>query len=44
VQEVDTLPDEDQHALMTVMDGLVKKSQLAKMMQQHPRPRRARAR
>lgn len=36
VQEVDALPDEDQRALMTVMDGLVKKTQLAKMMRQRP--------
>ena len=41
VQEVDGLPDEDQRALMTVMDGLVKKSQLAKMMRQRPTTRRA---
>jgi transcriptional regulator with XRE-family HTH domain len=40
VQEVDALPDEDQRALMTVMDGLVKKTQLAKMMRQRPPARR----
>ncbi len=34
VQEVDVLPDDDQRALITVMDGLVKKAQLNKLMQQ----------
>lgn len=41
VQEVDALPDEDQRALMTVMDGLVKKTQLAKLMRQRSPGRRA---
>jgi hypothetical protein len=41
VQEVDALPDEDQRALITVMDSLVKKSQFAKVMRQ--RPTRARS-
>lgn len=34
VQEVDVLPDDDQRALITVMDGLVKNAQLNKLMQQ----------
>lgn len=34
VQVVDVLPDDDQRALITVMDGLVKKAQLNKLMQQ----------
>jgi transcriptional regulator with XRE-family HTH domain len=34
VQEVDVLPDDDQRALITVMDGLVKKAQFNKLMQQ----------
>jgi len=41
VQEVDALLDEDQRALMTIMDSLVKKSQFAKVMRQ--RPTRARS-
>ena len=36
VQEVDALPDEDQRALMRFLDGLVKKSQLDKVMRQRP--------
>lgn len=46
VQQVDGLPDEDQQALITVMDGLVKKTQLAKVLHPHTsrRPRAASAR
>lgn len=38
VQQVDALADEDQRALITVMDGLVKKTQLARVL----RPRQTR--
>ncbi len=41
VQAVDALPDDNQRALVTVMDGLVKKSQLAKVMRQRPGRSRA---
>jgi transcriptional regulator with XRE-family HTH domain len=41
VQQVDALPDEDQQALITVMDGLVKKTQFAQVLHSRngPRPR-----
>ncbi|MGH8077340.1 MAG: helix-turn-helix domain-containing protein [Lysobacter sp.] len=32
VQQVDALPDQDQQALITVMDGLVKKSQFVQVL------------
>lgn len=43
VQQVDALTDQDQQALITVMDGLVKKNQLAQVLnpQATRRPRSA---
>jgi len=44
VQQVDALPDEDQQALITVMDGLVKKTQFAQVLNPRRYPRTAGAR
>ena len=33
-REAETLPDEDQQALMIVLDSLVKRSQLTKLLEQ----------
>ncbi len=46
VQQVDALPDEDQQALITVMDGLVKKTQFAQVLHSRNgrRPRAANTR
>jgi len=41
VQQVDQLPDSDQQALIAVMDGLVKRTQIAKMKMPGQRSRRA---
>jgi len=35
-QQVDDLPDEDQHALLLVIDSFVKKAQMAKLMKNTP--------
>lgn len=39
-RQVDDLPDEDQQALLVVMDGLVKRTQIAKMQAVRPKPTR----
>lgn len=41
VQRLDELPDADQQALILVMDGLIKKSQLANVMDQRTPPTRS---
>jgi hypothetical protein len=41
-QQVDSLPDTDQQALVSVIDGLVKKSQMQKVVGQRPSKRAAR--
>lgn len=42
-QRMDELPDEDQQALLVVMDGLVKRTQIAKMQTIRTKPARKRA-
>ena len=39
-QRVDELPDEEQQALLVVMDGLVKRTQIAKMQTVRTKPKR----
>jgi transcriptional regulator with XRE-family HTH domain len=41
-RQVDDLTDEDQQALLVVMDGLVKRTQIAKMLPLRPKPARKR--
>jgi len=44
VQQLDQLPDEDQLALIRVMDGLVKRTQIDRMVNKRAKPTRARGR